>query len=273
MRIADLDEEKFPALAAYFRRTKGKAVLMNILSCLQTYEKPAHITQQGEGWYTLSTDYLIRKYGGSKATWQSHIIYLLELGLLKRIKPGKNTENPLMKQSYTKATESNRRSQSWYHVPVYTDRRLANAEKAVQMYEQVGISPSNLNKAGVIAVQGKKHADKLYLDRRNISELQTAIEFAIIHKARYALKAHGYITKELLFERVMKSLYFDTLKTTPGEAYQKLRNIWSNKRKHLMKRLDAEYRRPTKEEKARLGLLSDKWVIVMNKEPIFSIYE
>lgn len=273
MHIADLSEEQYPALVTYFRRTKGRAILMNILSCLQTYEKPAHITQQGEGWYTLSTDYLIRKYGGSKETWQSHIIYLLELGLLRRIKPGKNTENPLMKQSYTKATERNRRSQSWYHVPVYTDRRLENAEKTVKMYEQVGISPSKLNKAGVIAVQGKKHADKLYLDRRRASELQTAIELAIIQRGRYALKADGYITKEMLFGRVMKSLKFDALKTTPEDAYQKLRNVWSNKRKNLMKRMDAEYRRPTKEEKARFGLLSDRWVIVMNEEPIFSIYE
>ena len=272
MRIVDLDEEKYPALAAYFRRTKGRAILLNIISCLQSYDKPAHITERGEAWYTLSMDYLIKKYGGSKITWQTHIIFLRELHLLCRIKPGKKTENPLMQRSYAKAKETNRRAQSWYRIPLYSDKRLLFAERIVKVYEQAGISPSSLNKAGVIAARGKKHADSIYLDSRNTSDLQTAIEVAIIDRGRYALKEHGHITKELLFERVMKSLYFDALKTTPGEAYQKLRNVWSNKRKNLMKRMGAEYRRPTKEEKRQYNLLSDKWCIFLSSEPQFSIY-
>lgn len=98
-QLMAVEEEKFPCLYRQVHKTKTGFVAYNIMDAMAQHKRPLYIDASGSGWYAEPLNFLVKTYGGSKETWQSNIILLIEIGLLRRIKPDADTLNPVLLSS------------------------------------------------------------------------------------------------------------------------------------------------------------------------------
>ena len=241
-----VEEEKFPCLYRQVHKTKTGFVAYNIMDAMAQHKRPLYIDASGSSWFAEPLNFLVKTYGGSKETWQSNIILLIEIGLLRRIKPDAETLNPVFAQLYREGVRRRKAPKAVYSVPDYDEKTLQHAEKALQRWRATGVSTAHVTKASAANALGEAEANTIYRDSRS-KGARTALKDAqaIIDRIVRAVDSSGYTTKR--------------------EAVAGKEKAWNMMRGYILDEAQALYKRPTAEEAERFNLPDTKWIITRRR--------
>ena len=237
-----LSEEDFPLLSYKIQHTKLGFCLYNILSEMAAHDKPICTFSDGSAWYALPLNYLVSRYSGSKRTWQSNVTLAVSLGLLRKLKPDADSIHPALQQLYRDGLQHGKAPKNLYSVPAYTLELFAEAESALEQWEQTGVSTARITKASVSHAQGKAQANTIFRDNRTKAATK-ALEAAhrIVERIVQAVRQRGYTTK--------------------SDAVRGDVKAWDMLRGYILDEAGARYHRPTKEDIARYNLTDSAWII------------
>lgn len=237
-----LSEEDFPLLTYKIHHSKLGFCLYNILSEMASHDKPLCTFSDGSAWFAIPLNYLVSRYSGSKHTWQSNITLAVSLGLLRKIKPDADSLHPALKQLYMDGKKHGKAPKNLYSVPAYTLELFAEAEAALEQWEQTGVSTARITKASVSHAQGRAQANTIFRDSRS-KAARMALEGAhrIVERIVQAVRQRGYTTKSDAVRGEMKA--------------------WDMLRGYILAEADASYHRPTKEDIERYNLHDSSWII------------
>ena len=251
--IENLQEEEYPflfkALKSRYMREHLNCILLNMYS----HQKP---TKVGNMTGFLQAKKYLHEWGklydtpGSTFSWQAHIIFLTDAGLLKKYV---DTNRPVNQQVFRS-------------VPFYTPTILTVAESKAKKYIEAGIKLNKFTKSDVIRVSGKKRADFLFFgDGRDISRIEDEVRNvfvaetkAILAKNRYALPSE---VVKIVEHKILEKYFYDPFdeNVTPEQQHNYFtacRQIkWLKDRfGALAKEVPCQWRELTKEEKMSLQL-------------------
>lgn len=244
-----LPEEDFPLLSYKIQHTRLGFCLYNILSEMAAHDKPLCTFSDGSAWYAIPLNYLVSRYGGSKPTWQSNITLAVSIGLLRKLKPDADSLHPALQQLYRDGLQSGKAPKNLYSVPAYTHELFADAEAALERWQETGVSTARITKASVSHAQGKAQANTIFRDNRSKAATK-ALEAAhrIVERIVKAVDRNGYTTKQ--------------------EAVRDDVKAWDMLRGYILAEADASYHRPTKEDIERYGLTDSAWIITAQAKNI-----
>ena len=186
---------------------------------------------------------------GSTFSWQSHIIFLTDTGLIKKFV----TDNPSGRQTYRS-------------IPRYTSQVLQDAEEKAKAYIESGINLYIFTKSDVIRVSGEERADYLYLgDDRIISAIENEVRDAFIMTVKTILNEKGYVIPskvvEIVEHTIMEKYRYDPFdeNVTPEQEHNYVTacrqiNHLKERFNQLTKEVPCQWRELTKEEKESLQL-------------------
>lgn len=205
--LASLNPGVYPNLCHYASTTTVFKHLEAIMQLFQDQEKPV-VTIEGKAYFLFSQKYIQQwskaemDCGGKEETWQSHKVFLLDLGLLKTYTVQKYTENAVLNRILDEAKRKKQRSETLWTIPLYDDVRLQEAERIAGLYHRYGISVAKLRKNVIIRFRGQTRANKLYADWRKINSIERTV-IADCHEAiTAAVEAKGYTTFKEMMTRV-----------------------------------------------------------------------
>ena len=252
--ISNLNQEEYPflfkALQSRGMRDHLNATLINMYA----HETPTTINKLV---CFLQTKSYLHEWGksqgvtGSRFSWQSHLIFLTDAGLLKKYV---DRNKPVNRQMYRS-------------IPRYTSDILRKADNKARKYIEAGIKLSNFTKAEVILVSGQQRADFLYYgDERVISGMQQTIDNLYKEMANQIIAEQGYAIPAEIVDKlslqVIERYWFDPFE--PEEANPSQRREYKqaireldrlkNRFARLAKIIPCQYRRLTKEEKLAFHL-------------------
>ena len=205
--LATLDSSVYSNLNHYRSKTTVFRHLTAILQLFQSRSKPV-LTMNGKAYFLFSHD-LIKKWskkeekiGGSNDVWQSHKIFLMDLGLIETYKVVGPDENPVLNRIWEKAKREKKHCETLWTIPLYDDGILRRAESIAGLYHEYGISVAHLRKNVIIRFRGQKRANWLYADWRIIGDPEK-IMLTYCHEAiKIAISEKGYTTFKEMETRV-----------------------------------------------------------------------
>ncbi len=252
--IEHLDQEEYPflfkALCSRGMRDHLNCVLFNMYS----HDFPTIVN--GRMVSFLQTKSYLEKWSkglripGSTFSWQAHLIFLMDAGLIRKFV---DTNKLIDKQMFR-------------NVPRYTSVILRFADDKAKQYIDAGINLNKFRKAEVIAVSGKERADILYYgDDRTISSMQKIVDDMFISTVKHIIDEKGYaFPVEVIddVQRQINDLYWVDPWDTDVDPERQLdfekanRELTRTKERLLELAIKAhcEYRRLTKEEKITFHL-------------------
>lgn len=257
--IEDLDPEQYPVLTKIFRNRRCfiHAHLLQIWSYMQKHKLPRETDHYGHGYWSIRVETLIKEYGGNEETWQSHIAFLVDIGLLKRVKPDERTNIKGLKEAYKDAKEKKHRSPSFFKVFRYTPEIFRSAEEAARRYKAHGINLAHVSKADVIRVSGQQQANATYRDLRKIGEPESwawdQLKAAILQR----ISEKGYTTPE--------EIAGDVAKIAPDPKHEEALKKSMIRKAAICKEAGYRYGPPTKEHLSAYKLEDQRWIITKEK--------
>lgn len=209
-----------------------------------------HKYKNGKDYVSLSIRQIQEEHGGGGLdTWQKYLKAFVSWGLLEQYKPhdGKGSiqaERNALQFARTQAKTFHLSGNyvnptRWYHLPEYTPALLLEADMKASEY-----IPS-LTKADWITNAGKAEADRIYSDKRGISEKRTTVQEAIEAALATCIHSKGYATNEKLIEATAAAT---------GSNRRYIANTLRGMRKDLMERYALQWGRPSKEQIAACDL-------------------
>lgn len=221
-------------------------------------------------------DVLIKKYGGSKSTWRKAINRLCALGLLGQYRPRMDRDEALNTpdQMYS-AERAKRKAQrvraewknaaelnlfdtppssqnvkpvTWYRVPEYTPELLRIAENKAEAVRKGAANDKNAMRDEFGEVAANRITDTGYTLHPDEASRRAALDAALAAE----LDERGYTTTSDLMQRAA-ALRPDTDK--------RWKETWNGYRKRLFDDNRLKRSQPTKEEKRRFNLDSNKHII------------
>lgn len=251
--IEALDLELCPELTRLFRKTSIHAHLLHVWTYMQSHPFPRTMDQAGRGYWSIPVSYLKKEHGGSSETWQSHLIFLTDAGLLKRVKPDKLTKLEDLQAAYAEAREKRQRPPAFYQVIEYTPEIFRIAEETAQRYKAHGVNVGHITKADVIRVSGSRRADEIFRDRRRIGELEIwardQLKAAMIRR----IEDHGYTTPD--------EIAGDVKKIVPDPKHGEALKKSMIRKAAICKEAGCRYGAPTKEQRTTYQLEDQRWII------------
>ncbi|MCR4577924.1 MAG: hypothetical protein K5784_08465 [Clostridiales bacterium] len=201
--IESISEEKYPTLHHLLWHTTVFAHLKGMLEYM-LYGLSAPVwPKRNPAFYFFSQDYCAkwckanRRIGGAHVTWQSHKVFLYDMGLLKLFSViGEKPDDEILDRAWQEAQRKNYRSTTFWSVNEYTDEVLRNAEEIALVYRNAKANLSHLRKADVIRVRGSKRANQLYKAdaERVIGAEEKAVERILREFIESKLCEKGYTT-------------------------------------------------------------------------------
>ncbi len=245
--IADLDEQKYPYLYKALKTLGMRNHLNSILYNMYSHETITSINSY-KMWFLQTKKYL-REWSrecnitGSSFSWQSHIIFLTDAGLLKKYVEVDNAYNLKVYRS----------------VPKYSEGLLETADEKAKAYIAAGIKLNNFTKAEVIKVSGQDRADFLYYDdERIISGIKEEVDSVFIETAREILSTSNHVTPDRILtfvSEIISHKYWidpfdndhDSIKEKHSKQAQRALNRIKLRYEELSKLIPCQYRELTRE--------------------------
>lgn len=261
--LITLDASLYPALYGRLYGHKGSYVarLCFLIRFMASRSNAAFTDKAGREWFFISMRQMAAEAGGSLTTWNNFVHYCAAVGLLVILKPTKKTTSSAMKKSVTMAEKRKCKSVLWYHIPNYTPDILSAADETILSFNAQGINSSSLNKAAIIEALGQGAANHVYIDGRQKSRREKALERAIIEAIKNDIFQRGYTTKAIVMLEARKQIVSKRRMMKKAEAEKSFVRIWENRNKYLLFRAGASYHRPTKKEKQLYSLSGNGWII------------
>jgi len=255
MEIIDhLDQNKYPYL---FQALKSLGMRKHLNGILYNMYSHGLITEinKTKMWFLQGVSYLRgwnREQGvtGSPYSWQSHVIFMTDTGLLKKYVDNSNPTRQMVYRS----------------VPLYTDNVLHTADQKAKDYIDAGINLNRFTKDEVIKVSGQERADWLYYgDSRITSHMKSEVDELFINSANRLFTERRYLLPDeiepLVIEELNNMFWIDPLDKNPDpnkmnahdKAFKKLNQL-KYRYEELSKEIPCQYRELTPEEKVTLQL-------------------
>lgn len=211
---------------------------------------------------THTATYNIRKTTTTEVT-NRWLNYLCAIGLLTKTKSQVNYtkgKGKLVKPQYTRNGKRKRkprymkdriRGLNTFLVEPYTRELFKEANERVKQLNSKHITKGNMS-YNMLALNGFRDlAEKVYLERRDLSEAKKLHECELLMKCvEDRLEQKGYTTKEELYRDMFQNFNKSRYETKRLFVYFQ-NELW----------LNLEYSRPSQAEKIKLGLTTDNWII------------
>ena len=252
--IEHLDQEEFPFLFKALRSRGMRDHLNCVLLNMYSHDFPTVVN--GRMVSFLQTKSYLEKWSkglripGSTFSWQAHLIFLMDAGLIRKYV---DTSKPIDEQMFRNA-------------PKYTSDILRFADDKAKQYIDAGINLNKFRKPEVIAVSGQERADILYFgDDRIISSMQKQVDEMFISTVKRIIEEKGYaypieVVNDL--QRQINNLYWvdpwdtdaDPERQHNFEQANRELNRTKERLLELAKKARCDFRRLTKEEKKTFQL-------------------
>jgi len=264
-QLEALDSDRYPMLHRLFFRGNSSlhAHLLHILTYMQVHPIPFEVDQHGHGYWKIPVGYLVREHGGATEAWQSHIMFLLDAGLLERIRPDQRSSLPRLREEWQRALAEGQRAAACYRVVCYTDERFAQAEEVAARYVQAGIGVSHLTKTDVIRASGQQRADELYRTGDQIADPERWVLTRIQEKILADIEGNGYARWDDVWSAVQREIMPDPFADHDDAEESRMRALEKiGKRKKAVCRLaECEFHPPRREDRERFRLEDQSWII------------
>lgn len=161
--IASLDPLQYGNLTWYREHTTVFRHLQGMLELFQSKENPV-VTLNGKAYFLFAMEYLKTNAGcgGTIKAWQSHKIFLTDLGLIETYVVNVPSSNPTINRIWETAQRKKQRCETLWTVPLYTPELLQHADEIAGLYRSAGISVSNIRKTVIVRFRGQDRANWLY---------------------------------------------------------------------------------------------------------------
>lgn len=251
--IETLNPEEHPELTRLFRKTSLHAHLLYVWTYMQSHPFPRTMDQAGRGYWSIPVSYLKKEHGGSIETWQSHLAFLTDAGLLKRVKPDKLTKQEDLRTAYAEAREKRQQSPSFYQVIRYMPEIFRIAEETAQRYKAHGVNVGHITKADMIRVSGERRADEIFRDRRRIGAAENWTREQLKRAILQRISDQGYTTPD--------EIAGDVAKILPDTEHIAALQKCMIRKAAICKEAGCKYGAPTKEQRAAYHLEDQRWII------------
>ena len=209
--IDTLDAERYPELHKLMTRGNSSlhAHLFILWWELSKHNAPIYIDKSGRGYHTLAINSHLMKLetGGTAETWQSHLIFLRDTGLIMGMIPDKKTKIKELKGLYLEAKRQGKATPVCYSMVALTDEVLEEAERVAARYAALKIGVSHIRKSEVIAASGQERANILYADKRKILKAEDDMRAAAVNIIRTQIDSNGYTTVPAVFTELRKAAH------------------------------------------------------------------
>ena len=154
------------------------------------------------------------------------------------------------------------------YVPTYTQEVLQAAEQRVAEQREVS-SLSGIGKTAIILSSGEDVANKLFLDGRKVpvTVAQTLHDMAL--RVSNTVESQGYITREELLKAttayMIRRAGYQRGKEMAFVRHE-VEQVWDKYKRSVILMTGMTYRKPSKEEKKRFGLVDDRWIITIPRK-------
>lgn len=251
--IEALDPELYPELTRLFRKTSIHAHLLHVWTYMQKHPFPWTQDHKGHGYWTIPVNYLKKEHGGSGETWKSHLLFLTDVGLLKRVKPDKRTKQEDLQAAYAEARKKRQRPPVFYRVIEYTPEIFRIAEETAQRYKAHGVNVGHVSKADMIRVSGARRADEIFRDQRKIGApeiwARDQLKAAMIQR----IEAKGYTTWD--------EIAGDVAKIVPDPEHKKALKKCMDRKTEICTEAGCQHKPPKKEQRTTYQLEDQRWII------------
>lgn len=251
--IEALDPELYPELVRIFRKTSLHAHLLHVWTYMQSHPFPRTMDQAGRGYWSIPVSYLKKEHGGSVETWQSHLAFLTDAGLLKRVKPDKRTKLEDLQTAYAEAREKRQRPPAFYRVIEYTPEIFRIAEETAQRYKAHGVNVGHITKADVIRVSGSARANMIYGDGRKIGAPEIWARDQLKQVILQRIEEKGYTT----WDEIAR----DVAKIVPDLKHRKALKKCMDKKADICAEAGCQHKPPKKEQRTAYQLEDQRWII------------
>ena len=278
-RLSNFDPITYPNLGYYRDRTTVFRHLETILHLFESKDRPV-VTIDEKAYFLFSKRYIKQwskeeaDCGGTEERWQSHKIFLMDLGLIETYTVTGPSKDPVQNRIWSRAKMKKQKSETLWTIPLYDDNLLERAERIAGLYHEYGISISHLRKNVIIRFRGQKRANWLYADWRVIGAAEAKI-LAYCHKViKEAVNTKGYTTFKEMETRVHALLtgrqYFQQRLAellNPEEQRrlnQSILYLILQEKNLLCHEAGCVYRQIRKEDRDKLGIPNalKSWIIV-----------
>lgn len=138
--LCEFNPVTYPYLSRLFNISSLRRHLCVIWEYMAAHPHPRVKDAHGNGYWSIPVSHLISLHGGTRETWQSHIIFATDAGLLRRVRPDKHSILPELKEEYEEALAKGRRPATFFRVVQYTDETLRAADEKAKQYRDSGLS-------------------------------------------------------------------------------------------------------------------------------------
>ena len=101
--LCEFNPVTYPYLSRLFNISSLRRHLCVIWEYMAAHPHPRAKDAHGNGYWSIPVSHLISLHGGTRETWQSHIIFATDAGLLWRVRPDKHSILPELKEEYEEA--------------------------------------------------------------------------------------------------------------------------------------------------------------------------
>lgn len=270
-QIESLDPERYPALYRAFYRGNSSlhAHLLHILTYMQSHPFPFEMDRHGRGYWKIPINYLMREHGGSAESWQSHIVFLIDAGLLFRIRPDANSVLPRLREEWKRALQERQRAASCYRIVAYTAATLNAAEQVAARYASAGVGLAHITKTDVIRVSGQQRADEIF---RTQDEIGTPEGWAWERLRELILRnieADGYAKWQPAYTAVKNELLQESFERPDdrcvGSCIDAIEKA-NMRKKAVCRSFGCDYHPPRRADREQFGLEDQSWIITRHLE-------
>ncbi len=275
MVIASLESYSYPNLNYYNQNSTVFIHMKALLELLQNQTRPV-VTVEGKGYFLFSQKHIrqwsraIASCGGNNERWQSHKVWLKDLGLIDTIVVDGPNENPTLNRIWETARAKKRRPETLWHIPLLSAELLQYADKKAGKYRECHLRIAHLRKSIMIRLYDYRYANWLYSDYRDISAEEKLLLQYCHDAIRGGVATKGYTTfKEV--EVCVRALcsgresYVQRLAELldPNESANKTLDLLLQDKGFLCYECGCTYRQITKADRDSLSLPENlrSWII------------
>lgn len=234
----------------------GCSVAMELLSIAKNNIHNRLLQYDGNSVFFTSNRYIAKKLKKNLTRTNQYINLLCVLGLLIKI-PDNNVPKGMLKTAKQIAKKKGYNRISFYAIPNFLDV-LDAAEINAKLMSECRFSINSMSKVYVENLLGTDSASKTYLVPSKDSEHRKKIREDLEYIAISNITTIGYVTKDLILKEKIftnnKLLNYETKK------YELNRII-----PDLIHKYDLVYVKPNKLLKTKLGISTNKYIIVQRK--------
>lgn len=222
--LSEFDHERYPALAWLEKRTSVFDTLKLFMEHMLTYKWPVWPRDEGSdpSYFLFSQGHLLKwgqeqGYRRTPITLQGHYIFLIDTGLLKRVRATSDSQDPILREIWNQAVKNAAErhqghrilAETLWSVDLFTDEVLAKADGIARKYNDHKIPLSHIRKNDIIRLHGQEIANKLYLDGRTISQEEQYVIAKINEVIQNSVEATGYASVQQVNRDVRAAIYRD----------------------------------------------------------------